>query len=159
MASARRPCRLLQAERRALAVRRDDALAHVADEAPAAEAGGALELVHRLQQHVPVALAGQAEADVAELRILLLESGFAHGRADEPQQRAQAFERLARFVHGDGLIALVVQLALRPFDLIDGDTPATFVERLTKLEAKGHAVSAIGCTRRRNKTVQIRAGI
>jgi len=62
-------------------------------------------------------------------------------------------------VYGDGLIALVVQLALRPYDLIDGDTPATFVERLTKLEAKCHAVSEIGCTRRRNKTVQIRAGI
>jgi len=52
-----------------------------------------------------------------------------------------------------------VQLALRPYDLIDGDTPATFVERLSKLEAKGHAVSEIGCTRRRNKTVQIRVGI
>src|SRR4029079_8978336 len=54
--------RLPHAERRALAVRRNDALAQTADEAPAAEAGGALELIHRLQQHVPVALSRYSDA-------------------------------------------------------------------------------------------------
>ena len=108
---------------------------------------------------MPVALARQAETDVAELRILLGEGGFAHGRTDEPQQRAQPLKRLAGFVHGDDLIALVVQLALSPFDLLDGDAPATFVERLTKLEAKGHAISVTGCTQPCEKTVQIRSDI
>ena len=79
------------------------------------------------------------------------------GRTSRSSARNR-FKRLARFVHGDGLIALVVQLALRAFDLLDGDAPATFVERLAELEAKSHAVSVTGCTRRCRKTVQIRAG-
>ncbi|MDP1910298.1 MAG: hypothetical protein Q8K85_18525, partial [Hyphomicrobium sp.] len=69
---------------------------------------------------MPVARAGQAEPNFAQLRVLALEGGFAHGRTDKAQQRPQALLRLARLVHGDGLIAFVAELGLREADLFDG---------------------------------------
>jgi hypothetical protein len=44
------------------------------------------------------------------------------------------------------VIAFVLKLDLGASDLIDGYAPDAFLERLTKLETKGHKVSVIGCT-------------
>ena len=95
-----------------------------------------------------VACARKTEADVTQLSILAPERVVAYCQTDEAQQRPQALQRLARLVHGDRMIAFLPKLGFGRDDLINGYAPDAFLERLTKLEAKGHAVSVIGCTRR-----------
>ena len=97
---------------------------------------------------MPVARARKTEANVAQLSILAPERVLAYCQTDEAQQRPQALQPLARLVHGDRMIAFLPKLGLGASDLIDGYAPDAFLERLTKLETKGHTVSVIGCTRR-----------
>src|SRR5262249_9236478 len=83
----------------------------------------------------------EAEADVAQLGILMPEGMLADRGTQEAQQRAQPLQRLTRLVHGN-LLAFLAQLGLRTLDLLERNALEAFVECLTELEAKGHANSA-----------------